>query len=95
LILGGGSNVPVASQVREKIRYFRFTHVAGMPFLVIQNEAANPVAIGMLRPKTKMFSADDIADLIEEFGLVTRRRGGYVLGHAPQSANIPSSTQLR
>ena len=75
LVLGGGGDPTVAGQMGQKIGQFRLGHFLGMPFSVVQNETANPIAVGSLRPNAKMFASDDITDLIEEFRLVAGRRG--------------------
>jgi hypothetical protein len=40
-----------------------------------------------------MLAPDHIADLIEEFGLVSGTVGGYVLGHVPQYEKFPPQMQ--
>jgi hypothetical protein len=79
--------------VGEKFSDLGFTHFLGMSFSVVQNEAANPVAVDSLGSQAKMFSPDDITDLIEAFRLVRGGRGNYVLGHAPQFGNFSPGTQ--
>jgi hypothetical protein len=65
----------------------------GMSLLMVQNELANPIAVDPLGSQAKMLSLDDIPNLIEEFRLVTGRRGGYVQGHASQSGKLLPGTQ--
>jgi hypothetical protein len=49
-----------------------------MPFLVVQNEPANPIRISLLGANTEMFAADHVADLIQQlFALVRNRTQPY------------------
>jgi hypothetical protein len=59
-----------------------------MPFSMIEDESAGPIAVSPLGSQTKMLSPDDVPELVEEFGLVALDRGRYLLGHAPQSGNL-------
>lgn len=94
-ILGGGGYVGIAGKVGKKIGDFGFSHLERMAILVIENEAPNPIAIDALGSQTEMLSPDDIADLVEEFRLVSRAVGGYVPGHVPQYEKFPLPMQQR
>jgi hypothetical protein len=47
----------IPRHMREKIDHFRLGHFARMPFLVVQNEPANPIRISLLGANTEMFAA--------------------------------------
>jgi hypothetical protein len=66
----------------EKRRDFRLSHFARVPFAVKEDKPPGPIEIGLLGPKTIMFSPDHIADLIEEFGLGSGNWDRYGGGHA-------------
>ena len=83
LVLGGSGNMAVAGKMSEKFRYLRLRHLAGMTFIVKQDEPPNPFRIALFGPNTKMFPANNVSDLIEQFPLVRNGSCRYVLGHLP------------
>ncbi len=73
----------IAGEMSEKFRYLRLRHLAGMTFIVKQDETPNPFRIALFGPNTKMFPANNVSDLIEQFPLVRDGSRRYVLGHLP------------
>jgi hypothetical protein len=59
----------VAGKMSEKFRYLRLRHFARMTFIVKQDEPPNPFRITLFGPNTKMFPANNVSDLIEQFPL--------------------------
>src|SRR4029453_1843395 len=76
LILSGSRDPAVARQISKKLGHFSFRPVAGMPFLVKQNEASDPIDITLFSPNTEMLASDDIANLVGQFRFVVSRRLG-------------------
>jgi hypothetical protein len=88
LILGRGGHLSHSGQVGQKLRHFRLSHFQWMPLFVKQNKAADPVCVGLFGADAEMFPSNDIPDVFEQFRLVRRNRGGYILGHVPQPAKF-------
>src|ERR1700730_3592893 len=64
LVLRLGSNVSVLGQMCQEIDHFRLSHLARMPFAVIQNETANPICVSLLSADAEMFASNHVANLI-------------------------------
>ena len=71
LILRGGGNLPVDRQMREKRLDLRGAKFRRMPLVVEENEAFNPVDIGLLRANAVVLAADGVVNAVEQsrFGL--------------------------
>src|SRR5439155_482315 len=81
LVLRRSRHPTFPGQISEKLRHFRFRHLARMPFAMVQNESANPIRISLLRTQAVMLATNDIAHLIEQFGLVRRGRHWQTVRH--------------
>ncbi len=46
---------------------FGFAHLLGMPLVVKQDEAANPLYVGFFGSVGVVFESDDISHLIQQF----------------------------
>jgi hypothetical protein len=57
----------------KKLCYLSFGHLARMSLVVEQNEPPNPIDIGLFGPNAKMFTPDDVPDLVEQFWFVLTR----------------------
>ena len=64
----------VAGEVSEKLRNFLLCHFRRMTFIVISNEALDPVDVSLLGTNAVMFASNDVADLIEQFRFVSNWR---------------------
>ena len=64
----------IACQMGQEFGQLLFSHLRGMPFIVEENEAANPIYIRLLCANAQMLSSDYISDLIQLFWFVARRR---------------------
>ena len=69
--MGRSSDVEVAGEVREEPRHFLFPHFSGMTFLVINNEALDPIDVSLLGTNAVMLASNDVADLIKQFRFVS------------------------
>jgi hypothetical protein len=69
LVLCRGSYIAVSGKECKEARDFRFRQVARVSLAVEEDKPPNPADVGLLCPKTVMFSADDVTNLIEQFGL--------------------------
>jgi hypothetical protein len=61
---------PLHRQVSQKGTDLRCTHRAGMPFVMKENEAFDPIDIGSFSANAVMFEANGVSYKIEEFRLV-------------------------
>src|SRR6266478_1573890 len=88
LVLGGSGNMAVAGKMSEKFRYLRLRHFARMTFIVKQDEPPNPFG-----PDTKMFPANGVPDLIEQFPSCEERELSLRSGASPPSVKtiLPES----
>ena len=81
LVLRRGGDLSIPRQVRKEIAHFGLRHLTRMPFAMVQNESANPIRISLLRTQAVMLATNDIAHLIEQFGLVRRGRHWQTVRH--------------
>lgn len=68
LILGGGGDASLDGEVGEEGLDFWGAHLAGVAFVVEEDEAFDPGDIGLLGTDGIVLTADRIADLVQEFG---------------------------
>ena len=66
LILCGRGDFPVDRKVREKRLDFRRAELRRMPLVVEENEAFNPVDVGLFRADAVVLAPDDFVDAVEE-----------------------------
>ena len=71
LVLSRSSDVEVAGEVSEKLRNLLLCHVHGMTFLVINNEALDPIDVSLFGTNAVMLASNDVADLIKQFRFVS------------------------
>src|SRR5581483_3518780 len=81
LVLRGWRYIKVARQMREKFRHFCLRHFGRMPFVMINNEALDPIEVSLLGADAVMLAPDDVAHLIEQFRFVSLCPYGYDRGH--------------
>jgi hypothetical protein len=69
--------------VREKLCHLCFSHVGGVALPVKQYKTAYPVDVGVLGSDAVMFSANHIANAIEQFRIVGLASRSYAFhnGH--------------
>jgi len=67
LILGGGSDVLVNSQVGEEGFNFWYAHLFGMSFIVEEDKVLDPGDISFFCTDGIVFTANGIAHLVQEF----------------------------
>ena len=65
LILSGSSHIALHGQVGQELLNLLFTHLLGVPLVMEQNVAPNPVDVGLLGADAVVFEADFCANLIE------------------------------
>ncbi len=75
LVLGGCGNVSIARKMSKELCHFCFRHVARMPFIVEQNESANPIDVTLFGPNAEVLAPNYVADQIEQFGFARPRTG--------------------
>ncbi len=75
LVLGGGGDVEVDSQVGEEGFDLGLAHPGGVLFVVEQDEAADPVQIDLLGLVGVALAAQDVADLLEQARRLVVHRG--------------------
>ena len=68
-LLRGGGDAAVHSQVGEEGLDLGRSHLAGMAFVVKEDEAAHPVYVGVLGVDGIVFLPQGGAGLVEQFGL--------------------------
>lgn len=66
MILRRGTDVLLFRQVRQEFPYFRITHIAGMPFAVINHIPPDPSDIGLFGAWTIMPKTDVASDAIQQ-----------------------------
>ena len=66
LVLGGGSNFQIDSEVGQKRVNFQCAHLTGMTFVVKADEATEPLDIGALGAQAVMEQANAIPDLVKQ-----------------------------
>ena len=64
-ILRGSSHVALYGRVGQELLDLLFTHLLGVPLVMEQNVAPNPVDVGLLGADAVVFEADFCANLIE------------------------------
>ena len=67
-------HTPVAGQTAQKLRHMLLIELTRVAFAVEKNEAPNPVQISLLGTQTIAPRPHKSAELIEQFGLASRRR---------------------
>jgi len=67
LILGRGGDPLVYCQVGEKRFNFGDAHVPGVAFVVEEDEAFDPVDVGLFSADGVVFEAQRIPDLVQQF----------------------------
>ena len=72
--VGGSGNVPFDGQVGDEGLDFLRAHVFGVALVVEENVTRDPVFVCFFGAGGVMFNADGVADLIEEFFSLWRRR---------------------
>jgi hypothetical protein len=75
LVLSRSSEVAITRQVREEFGDLFLGHIARVAFMVVKNEALDPIHVCFLRPNAVMFVANNVPDLVEQFWFVSGRRG--------------------
>jgi hypothetical protein len=66
LILGGSSHVSFNREVAEEGGDFGFAHFVGMPLSMKEDEASNPIDVGLFGAQAVMLYAQVPADAIQE-----------------------------
>lgn len=66
LVLGGGGDFLVYSQVGEEGFDLRCTHVPGMAFVVEEDETLDPVNVGLFCALGIVLTADGVGDLFQQ-----------------------------
>lgn len=56
----------------QKLLDFRSAQIAWVTLVKMENEAFNPIDVGLLGANAVMLHADFAADLVEKFGLTSR-----------------------
>jgi hypothetical protein len=74
LVLGAGRDTSHDGQVRQERLDFRSPHVAGMPLVVKEDVAANPVDVGLLGADRVMEQTELVPHLVEQLHRALRRR---------------------
>lgn len=64
LVLGRGGDVAGDGEVSEELFDFTGAHLVGMAFVVVEDEAFDPVGIRFFGADGVMFEADGGADLV-------------------------------
>lgn len=77
LVLGGGGDIALGREVDDELLDFGDSHFTRMPFVVEQDVTADPVEVGFFGAQGVVFSADGVADLVEEF-FVFGGGGGFL-----------------
>ena len=77
----------------RKFGQLLLAHLRGMPFIVKENEAFNPVDVSLLGANTVMFAADNVPHLIKQFRLARVGRSQYSLCH--DSDSVPPTRKLK
>jgi hypothetical protein len=67
LVLGGGRNVGINGEMSEECGDLWLAHLVGVAFSVEEDEAANPIDVGLLGADAVMLDPQVPADAIEEF----------------------------
>jgi hypothetical protein len=75
LILGGGRNVPVNGQMREKGVDLGGAHLQRVTFVVEEDEALDPIDVGVLGADAVVTNAAGLADPVEQLGRARRGVG--------------------
>lgn len=67
LVLGGGGDVLFDGEVGEELLDFLESHISGVAFVVKEDVAFYPFAVGLFGAVGVVFDADGFGDLVEEF----------------------------
>ena len=60
----------------QKLRHLLLSHLTWMVFSVKQNETPDPAYISLLRAEAKVFTPQNIAHLVQQFGIARWRGPG-------------------
>ena len=74
LVLSSRADVRISCQAGEKCRDISLAHLSRVAFVVEEDESFDPSDIGIFSFDAVVPCADRLADLIEESGLLWRRR---------------------
>jgi hypothetical protein len=69
LVLCRSAHVSVNGKGREKLLDFSLAHCCGMPLLMKEDKAFDPVHVGLLGLVAVVPQAEDVADLVKQFWL--------------------------
>jgi hypothetical protein len=72
---GWVGHFPLYDQVRQKGTNFGCPHCGWMSLVMEEDEAFDPVHVGLFSPNAVVFEADSVPHLIEEFRLVVHPLG--------------------
>ncbi len=75
LVLSGRGNVAIKCEMAEESCDLFFAHLLRVPFIVEEDEAANPIDIGLFGANAVAFDAEVPTDAVEEFGWRGAGRG--------------------
>ncbi len=75
LILGGGGDVFLGGEVSEVVLDFLDAHVFGVAFVVVEDEAFDPFAIGLFGAVGVVLDANGFGELVEEFFVFAGLKG--------------------
>lgn len=78
LVLGRGGDMVLHRQTRQEDADFPFAHLFRMAFCMEEDEAANPIDVGLLRSEAVVLDAQMPADAIEQSGTGDGLRGGAI-----------------
>ena len=67
LVLGGGGDVLFDGEVGEEGLDFWGAHFERVAFVVVEDEAAHPVEVGLFGAVGVVFGAQDVAGLVKKF----------------------------
>jgi hypothetical protein len=68
LVLGASGDVLLDGEVGEEVVDFRSTHVTGMSLVMEQDEASDPIGVGVFGAEGVVASLESLADEVEQFG---------------------------
>jgi hypothetical protein len=80
--LRGSGDLALVRQMGKKAPNFSSAQFGRMTLAMEDDEAADPVRIGFLRPNTEVFETNDALDLVQQLRLVLLGDAGDVRFHA-------------
>jgi hypothetical protein len=69
LVLSGGGHITLVGKVGEECLDLRRPHLTGVPFAVVKDEPADPVAVGVLGPAAVVLGPNEAPDFVQKLGL--------------------------